>query len=475
MMYIGDDARRYALAAAFCALTAACATSARADPPAAQPRPDDFAYQIPLAPGAPIDGGFARVALTPLVYRGALHADLGDLRVFNAAGVALPYSITTPTSKTQRFVPLTWFPLPASATTEDMQRIVMQVSTWQSSIYMSGASSQAVAPQGYLVDLSATFRDGNPAPLDSLVLDWKPAGGSFNDDVRVDCSDDLQRWSWCTSSVLVQMDYAGHELKQDAIRLNGRSAHYLRLNWPPGRLPQTLTSLQAVLDDGTAPTVRETADITADPAPGQPGDYVYDAGVPIGADGVQLMLPLPGSLVQAAILVRDAADKPWRAVASGVFYRLIQDGHEIKNPPLAFNSLVHARYWLVRADPRSSDLGKLAPGLELGWQAQDVVFLAQAPGPYTLAFGSPSVQGAGLPLAALLPGYGAAPDATLAHVTRTTLPNNDDLQAIMRNPAVLRTPWVGWQRWLAWAALVGGVLLLGWMAWRLVRQMEHAP
>lgn len=474
-MYPGDDARRYALAAAFCILTATCATSVRADTPAAQPRPDDFAYQIPLVPGAPIDGGFARVTLMPLVYRGTLHADLGDLRVFNTAGVALPYSITTPPPKTQRFVPLTWFPLPASATSEDMQRIVMQVSGQQSSIYMSAGALPAAPPQGYLVDLSATFRDGNPVPLDSLTLDWTPTSRSFDDDVRVDCSDDLQHWSWCASSTLMQVDYAGHELKQDALRLNGRSARYLRLNWPPGRLPQTLTSLQAAVDDGATPAARETADITADHASEQPDDYVYDAGVPIGADGVQLILPLPGSLVQAAILVRDAADKPWRAVASGVFYRLVQDGREIKNPPLALNSLTHARYWLVRVDPRSSDLGKLLPQLQLGWQAQDVVFLAQAPGPYMLAFGSPSVQGAGLPLAALLPGYSAAPDATLAHVTRTNMTNNDDLQTVMHNPAVLRTPWVGWQRWLAWAALVGGVLLLGWMAWRLVQQMERGP
>lgn len=473
-MYIGDGGKRYALAA-FCALTVACAIPVHADSLAVQPKPDDFAYQMPLTPDAPIEGGFVRVTLVPVVYRGTMHADLGDLRIFNAAGVALPYSITTPTPKAQRYIPLAWYPLPDAATSEDMQHIIMQMGTGQSSIYISGESPQTVSPEGYLVDLRATFRDNNPVSLDSLILDWMPIGGNFSDDVRVDCSDDLQHWNSCASATLVQMDYAGHELKQADIRLDGRSTHYLRLNWSPGRLPPTLTSLQAVLDDGATPAARETADITADPASKQLGDYAYDAGVPIGADEVQLTLPLPGSLVQATILVREDTDKAWRAVASGVFYRLIQEGHEIRNPPLVLNSLTHARYWLARVDPRSSNLGKLPPGLQLGWQPQDVVFLAQAPGPYTLAFGSPSVESAGLPLATLLPGYAASPDTTLARLTPATLSDNADLQSVTHNPAALRTPWVSWQKWLAWAAIIGGVLLLGWMAWRLVQQMERQP
>jgi threonine/homoserine/homoserine lactone efflux protein len=41
-------------------------------------------------------------------------------------------------------------------------------------------------------------------------------------------------------------------------------------------------------------------------------------------------------------------------------------------------------------------------------------------------------------------------------------------------PARLRTP-PDVKRWMLWASLILGALVLGWMAWRLARELGTAP
>ena len=67
-----------------CGLLCLLATAASAE------APRDFAYGIELEASGP-EALFA-VELPQAVYEGVVRADLGDLRVFNAAGEAVPYA-----------------------------------------------------------------------------------------------------------------------------------------------------------------------------------------------------------------------------------------------------------------------------------------------------------------------------------------------------------------------------------------------
>ncbi|MET0733927.1 MAG: DUF3999 family protein, partial [Casimicrobiaceae bacterium] len=50
--------------------------------------PADFAWRLPLSTTR--DGAFFRVDVPPSLYEGAVRADLGDVRVFNGEGAAVP-------------------------------------------------------------------------------------------------------------------------------------------------------------------------------------------------------------------------------------------------------------------------------------------------------------------------------------------------------------------------------------------------
>jgi hypothetical protein len=203
-----------------------------------------------------------------------------------------------------------------------------------------------------------------------------------------------------------------------------------------------------------------------------------------------------GTLVLAGIWMRNDPTQPWHQVASGSFYHVLQGDADVYSAPLRLPFAERARYWMVRTDPRSSDMLTNRPALEIAWTPRQVVFLAQAPGPYVLAFGNPRVTDASLSLEALVPGYLKDPAAGLLNTVYTRLPASTlpsgpgepathpvaiaaaeaTLTAV--NPAALApvpepSLWQDWKTWLAWSLLCAGVLLLGWMAWRLIRQMRE--
>src|SRR5262252_298439 len=83
---------------------------------AAAERPQDFAYGIPLA----VDGrdAFYQVEMPRAVYEGVVRADLGDVRVFNAAGEVVPHALRprlTATKAAPAPVKATLFPLRTNA------------------------------------------------------------------------------------------------------------------------------------------------------------------------------------------------------------------------------------------------------------------------------------------------------------------------------------------------------------------------
>lgn len=106
---------------------------------------------------------------------------------------------------------------------------------------------------------------------------------------------------------------------------------------------------------------------------------------------------------------------------------------------------------------------RAAPQLEVSRPGRQIVFVARGEGPFTLAFGDLQLGPAALPIDALLPGYEKGAQAALP-LARAG--------AVKRGPPPTR-----WERLLEapprrlalWAILVGGVLALGFMAWRLAK------
>lgn len=323
--------------------------------------PADYANVAPITADATTP--FHRIALPAEVYRVLTQSDLRDLRVFNGTGEVVPHALEPRPSATLEkaatvAVPL--FALPKAAS--DGSALSVQVEKRGDgtivSVMRDAPPTQASAPDAYLLDASLLKR-----AVSALELVPADASAQFVGAMRVEASDDLERWRTLAASAPLLVTLA-----------NGQSLSRLRIEWPATEAKYWRASW--VGGSSTQPAVRfakatlEPAASRQEPAriwqPVEPmrlqlndGEYAYD--LPIGApiDRLRLLLPQLNSVVPMTLLTRSRSEDPWHAIGSFTVYRLQQDGVEFSSPDLAASP---ARQLLLRVDNRGGGLGSGAPG-----------------------------------------------------------------------------------------------------------------
>ena len=444
-------------------------------------RPADFAYGVPLE----ADGKDAlyEITLPAAVYRGVVRSDLADVRVFNGAGEVVPHALRPrrmTDTETVKPVALTLFPLKAEVGTgvDAISIRVRRGPGGKSSVDVTSAGARAGSEKrvvGYLVDLTTL-----DSALRAIELDWQVQADGFAGKIRIDASDDLGSWSTLVSAApLVSLEVAGQRLQQKRVELPQRKVKYLRLSWASqgtGAAAPALTSARGEPVGKTVEAPREW--MQAESAKGEkPGEYLFDLRGRQPVDRMRLHLPEVNTVAQVELLARDKSEAPWRPVARGVAYRLRRDGNEITSPELQ-TGFTTDRYWLLRVDQRGGGIGAGAPKLEAGWVPHSLVFAARGTPPFQLAYGNREAKPAAYAIEALIPGYNDAGGARIraAKTGAQQTINVSGAKALeqreLGGEARLKEQ-IDWKRWSLWGALVFGVLVLGAMAWRLVRQLNE--
>jgi hypothetical protein len=160
------------------------------------------------------------------------------------------------------------------------------------------------------------------------------------------------------------------------------------------------------------------------------------------------------------LLSREHPQDAWHVVRRSGFYRLKSEGEELRNGPVSVATNTN-RYWLLRTDPRQGGLGATAPRLVVEWVPHEIVFVARGAGPFYLAYGSSVAQLAAVPLA-MLPRNVAIAPASLADPESS---GGDSLLLPSGGHFSWKTP-------LLWSVLIAGAALLGWMAYRLSKDVS---
>jgi len=439
--------------------------------------PSSFAYGIPIR----ADGGESlyRLELPRAVYQGVVRPDLGDVRVFNGAGEVVPHAfLPRAVVETQKRAPvaLRFFPLYGDDPGQ-VDGLSLRVERNASGTIVqlderarTQASKKLLA---YLVDAT-----GLDDPLRALQVDVT-GGGSYAASVRVEASDDLSAWrTLAAGAPLVSLQHDGARLEQSRVELASTKARYLRIGWaamPPGT---SLGALRAELGDARVDASRRWEAVTGRAVPDKAGDYAFDTQGAFPADRVRFELPQVNTVVQIQLFSRARIDRDWRAVTRATVYRLRRDGVEITSPDLQIGEDPE-RYWLLRVDQKGGGLGAGDPKLVLGWVAREIVWVARGNPPFTLGYGSRDAKPSAYPIESVVPGYRR--DADLG--AKTASAGGDASMPAKAVAGESPTPLGGSvgeepvdvKRWLLWGSLLAGVALLGWMAWRLVRQMGKNP
>lgn len=432
-------------------------------------RPADYAFGLPLTPGGP--DAFQRVAVPASVYEGAVARDLADVRLFNADGELVPFAWVPRRPVPRERAPaiaLPMFPLYVDRDKRDVSGLALTVvkNAAGTTVSVNSADNEPATGNvlgGYVLDASALEE-----PLVALNFTLPQSTGATTMRLAVAASDDLAAWrNVAGDATLVNIEYAGQRLTRNRIEIAPIKAKYLRLSWTPDRPIIEFGAVSAEFGDRAVETPRQWRSAVGKPVSDHEGDFEYDLGGAFPVDRIAVDLATPNSVVPATLSARANAAQPWQLVGSTVFYRLEQPGGDVMSPPFPVAG-GERRYWLVHIDPRSGATSQ-SPPLRAGWQPNEIVFAARGKPPFTLAYGKYAASAGALSIATLVPGYDDAKG----------LPASVTIAAVgapmsIGGPGQLKKP-PDVKRWALWAALVLGVLVLGWMAWRLSREMAVRP
>jgi Protein of unknown function (DUF3999) len=434
-------------------------------------KPTDFAYGMALQ----TDGkdGVYKVSVPLDVYKVVRHADLRDVRVFNADGEVVPHVVTRSSgsvSVKSEPIELPRFPVYASAQSK-LGDLDLQIKRDSQGTVINLNNRSSVAGQNQLVGYLLDGNKVGPA-VKEIELQWSESIANYVGSVTVEASDDLATWrTLAKDAPITRMKFGDHLLEQRRVKFTPTPLIYLRISGSSSDekdapLPE-LTRVLAIPADMSAEAPRTWSTIVGKPVATKPGEYEFDMGAQVPIDRVHIELPQMNTLVQAELHARANEKEAWQSVAQTTVYRLTQNGRQFNSDDIQINR-DGRRHWLLRIAQQGGGLGKDNPSLKVGWLADQILFLARGRGPFQFAYGADGVKSGEVPIATLM----------------TTADDKGGIQAQSVNlgsPSALggdarlaRTPDpFPWKKWTLWAVLGIGVILMGWMASRLMGQMNE--
>jgi hypothetical protein len=330
--------------------------------------------------------------------------------------------------------------------------------------------SKTRALLGYVVDAADVKQ-----PRQALVLSWNVREG-FSGHVHVEASDDLKAWRSAAAAPILFLQHDGARLERNRVELAEPKAKYFRLSFTGVPSDFALREIRIELRGDRPEPAREWLALGGREGKSR-GELEFDTGGHFPVDRLRLALPQPNTVAEVQLLARQRDDDPWRPVSRGTVYRLgggAEKSPEVRSPDLLVPP-TSERYWLLRVEQRGGGFGSGEVKLEIGWVPHEVVFAARGAGPFTFAYGSRTAKPGALPAATVVP---RRPDGELAPAKLAALGPISESRpprvSIFSDPMRFLAEEGEAKKWLLWSALVAGVLILAWMALRLLREVGKA-
>ncbi|MBC7916246.1 MAG: DUF3999 family protein [Rhodoferax sp.] len=447
-------------------------------------------------------GPHYQVTLPVAAYGLSRNGELGDLRVRNAAGQAIPFAwvrndTVVHTTATHQ-VPL--FPLPVAnagdATDGALAFVILANGALQP---VKKVALVKNVTHHWLMDTSQIRGRLLQAHFEVPATQF----GLFA--LQLEASDDLKRWrSVGRDEQLVRLQYDKQTIERLSVDLGGIQARFLRLRWIDSRHGASISrvTVDSVDDAQPLPMVQWTDRV----APLQCGDDYCDYCVPNGAplSSLKLQLGQPNTLALVHIYgitdtdtsqprpmhrthnplyaLRHQHRPPARDLSprevlltDGVVYRLSKPEGEVTSDALQLNGSAWKTLRLRTNGPITS-LGSVPPKLSVSVPLKTLVFLGQGERPYSVGLADSSdakkfAVGAPIAISTLVPNYKPALLAGMEQGSVVVSMETTTPAAAVSTPPTRASS--DRRVWL-WGALAAGLLLLAGMAWSLLSGLKQS-
>lgn len=424
---------------------------------AAAAEPEDFAVAFPVLLAE--EGRLVEVALDARVYRAATTSSLDDLRVFDGQGRPVAHVILPPVAEAAvAAIEVPVFALRRVAAAGRGHRIEVASSGAVIAVLdPEGASAGEQGPRRWLLDASAVDE-----PIDSLRLSWSlPPEQTMLATVTLEASNDLERWRRIpTRGTLADLMQDGMRLRRDELELPSTAASYLRLTLDDG---PDLQITAAELRPASAGPSGEWLRIEAPSAAGEDGRWAYALGGPLPVEALRLTAGSGTQLFSVRVGGADSAEADDVSFVSGVLHAMAEGDAGVASTGLPLR--LRDASWLL-LQPGSGAPPQPLP-LDVLLRPAQLRFVAVGSAPWQIAVGQFGL---------------AAPDDAAA---RTLLRLGENSPS--GNPVSVAKAELGEPVTLAgeaarrpgpsgdivfWIAIIGGVLLLSLMLWRVIAEMR---
>ena len=439
---------------------------------AGNPELRDFAtgFDLEIKAGLPAQ----ELVLPDAIYATTTRADLGDLRVFNGAGIVAPHALCAgpaPAADTVHEQPLPVFalqggkPMPLGGTRVDVQTSSGTAVQIQEPA-PTGAPDSSAAISAYVVD-AHELAD----PIRALKLSWSTDDGASEVPVRVETSDNLDQWRTVVErTMLLRSAAEGRVLERIRIELPTGNYRYLRLersdSGPPPRIDQVTAELQVAAVEATpfwfaaAPLERPAEH-----------EYVFETGRRAPVHAALVKLPADNMALRIKLDSRVTPEAQWQARWQGEVLSVAGENGVRQEQSIRFAQTAD-REWRLRILRGAETLGTARPALELAYHPARLRFLVQGSAPYLLAFGSARVPPAEVATCDSL--LGSLPSDERARLIGTAVAapapvaRFGGIEAL--TPAPKPTPV---RLIILWSVLIAGTVLLVALAINLMRRLQN--
>lgn len=454
-------------------LLAACLFAAGAQ--AAQESPASFAWRATLDTGG--QAGLVRLAVPGEALARLQSRQLADLRVFDGQGQPVPFAIARPApparGERQESAAFPALPLHAARPGERLPKGMVQMridekgdrrSLWVQ-LGAEGPQPQATAPQPLQAALFDT-RAQKEAVSGFVLRARIPANVPV--EFTLSTSPDLARWTPVpVRGRIFRFEGAGAPAN-DRLELAAPlrlQDQYLRLDWS-GQEGVAVDAVVGLLS--AAAPERAFPGVTLG-APYADGASALEWELPFATPIARLELTTDraNTLLPLRLLGRNQPSEAWRLLGHTVVYRLGAAGAESSNKPAVLDH--PSVRWLRVEATHGARLQGTALAARALFEPVELVFPAGSAAPYQLAAGRADTPATALPL------------ATLAATTSTRLQDLPlaTVASVQASPDPAPAPWAPYlprgvdsRSAVLWLVLLAGVLLLGGVAWALLRQVN---
>jgi hypothetical protein len=356
-------------------------------------KPTDFAYGIPLSLEG--NGAVYRLSVPREVYDTVTRDDLADIRIFNSADAVVPHIVRRPkkTIKVSEYSKtLPFFPLYGGENLLGKEGLSVRIEKSGKQTMIDVLSDDAEFRKdpklsGYIID-AGRYRER----IHELKITWQEKEGNFVGTVSVECSNDMTHWAALVPrATLARMQYRGHEIKREKIRMPATTATYYRLKWPADSEGIEVKEIHAIHRSGQPERERQWTALKGDPGPDDEKTgitaYEYESPARLPVDRVRLRFSEKNTLVKATIFSRPDREATWRYRQSGIFYHLSFEQTTLVQDTVSVGQSSD-RYWRVAIEEGATGDLENIPIVELGWLPYELLFVARGEGPFMLAYGS---------------------------------------------------------------------------------------